>query len=133
MNLANPERQFGMVHQRYAGKVARQGQGLSLDARLLLAAISRANNTGHAIFNEEELRHVLSKRQPDGSLKPASRSTVYATLRKLKNAGLVLDGGGETCVWLPRDLWERKLGRGGMCPVHRTWDSRHIGWAEPAA
>ncbi|MBB5077963.1 hypothetical protein HNR40_003438 [Nonomuraea endophytica] len=132
MNMAYPERQFGMVVQRYAGSVARQGHTLSLDARLLLTAMARANNTGHAIFNKGELREILSKRL-DGRLKPASRSTVYATLKKLRDAGLVLPGGGETCVWLPRDLWERKLDRGGMCPAHHTWESQRIGWDERAA
>jgi hypothetical protein len=119
MTLSEP--QWGKVFQHYAGRAARQGHTLSLDARLLLAAIGRANNTGHAVFNEGELRQILAKPQADGTCKPASRSTVYATLGKLRQAGLVLPGGGETCVWLPRELWSRNMNRGTMCPVHRTW------------
>ncbi|MEU1390702.1 MULTISPECIES: hypothetical protein [unclassified Nonomuraea] len=117
------EHQFGKVFQRYAGGVAREGRKLSMDARLLLAAIARANNTGHAVFKDGELRQILSREKLDGSVKPASRSTVYGALKKLRAAGLVLPGGGETCVWLPREFWARGLDKGAMCPVHRTWES----------
>ncbi|MET9249698.1 hypothetical protein [Nonomuraea sp. NPDC003709] len=126
IELTFPEHQFGKVFQRYAGSVARQGCNLSLDARLLLAAIARANNTGHAVFKSGELRQVLSREKPDGTVKPASRSTVYDTLKKLRLAGLALPRGGETCVWLPREFWERGLDKGAMCPVHQTWESGYV-------
>jgi hypothetical protein len=124
--LSTPETQFGQVYQSYAGQVARTGQGLSKESRLLLAAMSRANNTGHAIFKAGELRRITAKTLPDGTIKCASRSSVFDALGKLRGAGLLLPGGGETCLWLPQEFWSRKLKGEVMCPVHRTYGGR---WA----
>lgn len=126
-----PEYQWGKVYQGYAGSVARWGYSLSLETRLLMAAMSRANNTGHAIFKENELREILAREQPDGTRKPASRSTVYSTIGKLREAGLALSGGGETCIWLPREFWARNMKRGSMCPIHRTYEPGYAGDEEP--
>lgn len=125
--MPTPRYQWGKVYQGYAGSVARWGYSLSLETRLLLAAISRANNTGHAIFKENELREILAKEQPDGTRKPASRSTIYNITRKLKEAGLALSGGGEICIWLPREFWARNVKKGFMCPVHRTYEPGYAG------
>ncbi|GAA2634672.1 hypothetical protein SMC26_15500 [Actinomadura fulvescens] len=123
---------YGSVYQTYAGQAARAGQDLSKDARLLLAAMSRANNGGHAIFEPGELREILGRTLPDGTRKPASRSTVYDTIAKLRAAGLLLGGGGgEICLWLPAELWTRNLKRrDDMCPMHR---SARGGWVSNAA
>ncbi|WP_214103864.1 hypothetical protein [Acrocarpospora catenulata] len=121
-----PEQAWGKLFQRYASSIGRKGVGLSLDTRLLLVAIGRANNTGHAVFIPGELQRILGRGLPDGTRKPASRSTVYATLKKLREAGLMMPGGGETCVWLVRELWERQRARGSLCPIHRTYKPGYI-------
>lgn len=88
--------------------------------------MGRANNAGHALFEQGELREILGKRLPDGSLKKASRTTVFETLSKLRTAGLLLPGGGELCLWLPQEFWEKGIRTADpYCPVHKT---RSGGW-----
>ena len=115
---------WGSVFQKYAGAVARGyarpgDGGLHIETRLLLAAISRANNTGHAVFNPRELSNILGRFEPDGSLKPASRSTIYDYVRRLKAAGLLVEG-NERCLWLAREFWSRKRYGTAYCPVHQS-------------
>ena len=117
---------YGNVYQGYASRVA-ESEHLSKDSRILLAAMGRANNTGHTFFEQGELRSILGKPQPDGMVKPASRATVYEVLSRMRSAGLILPGGGESCVWLPQEFWSRGISKqAALCPVHNT---RRGGWA----
>ncbi|MER6811587.1 hypothetical protein ABT299_20145 [Spirillospora sp. NPDC000708] len=113
---------FGKVQQDYSGTVGFTQSRLSLDSRMLLIAMSRADNAGHALFEEGELRYLLAKPTSDGSRKPVSRATVFNNLKKLRESGLLLPGGGERCLWLPREFWSRgKVSQSQeWCPVHHT-------------
>ncbi|MBF8189113.1 hypothetical protein ITP53_25945 [Nonomuraea sp. K274] len=107
-------RQWGKVFQQFSGEVAKESSGPG-PYRLLLAAMSRADNQGHALFAPGELQEILGKNG-----KPASRRTVFNVLEVLREDGLTYGGGGEHCVWLSREFWSRGRASSGYCRVHKT-------------
>jgi hypothetical protein len=115
LSIADIGNQWGKVFQNYAGTVGKNSEGLSQDLRLLMLAMSRADNSGHALFEDGELRNLLGKNG-----KAASRSTVFNVLKKLREGGLILPGGGERCVWLPEEFWDKGRGETRWCPIHQT-------------
>jgi hypothetical protein len=110
---------FALVNQDEAQLIASQSAELSTDTRLLLAALGRMNDAGHAVFQAGELCEILGKINRDsGEKKPLSTQSVYAAKRKLFEAGLLEENtGGETCVWVTSRLAFRKKS-GRRCPVH---------------
>lgn len=111
---------WGKIFQKHAAAAARHSRDLNVETRLMLAAVSRANNAGHAIFNDGELGAILAKNQTDGTVKPLSRSSQYVYIKRLVSAGLAVEGSNPNCVWLPWELWERKRHGTAFCPVHSS-------------
>lgn len=82
---------------------------LSADLRVLMAAMGKMNDYGHANFGRGELRRLLG-----GS----DRTTIYRAKQKLYKAGLLVENtGGETCVWVNNHVATR--GKSGTkCTFH---------------
>lgn len=97
---------------------------ITSDTKLLLLAIAKANNSGHANFAPGELQAMMATvNKRTGEITPMSREQVYKIKERLRKAGiLVASDGGTRCVWLAADLVQRNKRYKGnwMCPVHRT-------------
>jgi hypothetical protein len=98
---------------------------LSTEAKLLLLAISRCNNGGHAEFYPKELGELLGKvDRQTGELVPLDRSGVSRAKKKLFEAGLLADvSGGAACVWLNASVIQRGAPNGNWkCKTHQTFE-----------
>jgi hypothetical protein len=97
---------------------------ITSDTKLLLLAIAKANNSGHANFAPGELQAMMATvDKQTGEIKPMTRGHIYKIKERLRKAGiLVTSSGGTSCVWLSADLVQRnKLHGNWKCPVHNTY------------
>lgn len=93
------------VSQAYDDAAARN-PALSTDVRLLAAARSRLEITGHSHWNRGELALVLSKlrRDPEHDAEHMvrlRRETVTAAIDRLTDAGLLMPSSWSECLVLP--------------------------------
>jgi hypothetical protein len=112
-----PYQRFILVNQDFSEGLAIADA--STDLRLLMLAIGRMNDDGHAVFDPGELQSLLARiNLKTGEKRPLSRRAVYGAKHKLADAGLLWESsGGERCVWLSGEFAMRKKS-GLLCPVH---------------
>src|SRR4051812_10301207 len=79
---ANGRGTWGCVFQKPMLRMARQcDTRLPTDQRLFMAVLGRANNSGHAMFDQGELASILGTVDPaTGVVKPLHRTTVNSAI-----------------------------------------------------
>lgn len=123
---------WGSLYQKEASRLAKLHDGGSTDVRLLLAALGRANNSGHACFDVGELERILGSVDRDsGEIRPLHRTSVRGAIARGVAAGYLAPNSGPRCLLLQRELWERNRGGTPRCGVHKTRAPhyRTSGWA----
>lgn len=112
---------WGTLYQKEAMRLARLPDGGSTDVRLLLAALGRANNSGHACFDIGELARVLGTVTPQtGEIRALHRTSVKNAIDRGVAGGYLAPSSGPRCLLLQRELWERNRGGTPECGIHKT-------------
>lgn len=95
---------------------------ISAEMKLMLLALGKMNNGGHAVFEPGYLsKHLATVNGTTGEVKPMSRENISRIKRNLARAGLLVNAtGGVTCVWVSARYVQRSKQNGGFrCPFHR--------------
>lgn len=115
---------FGKLWLRPAGGL---GAGLSLDFRIWLLGLGRAQPGGHAPFGQGHLRRALVNEET-GEL--FARQSISAAIKRLASAGLLAPTSGTRCLVYPVSLVDVGFASGSWCPecgTRDSWHARH-GW-----
>lgn len=81
---------------------AARNPALSTDLRLMSAARSRIELSGHSHWHRGELRHVLAKvDRKTGELTPLSASAVNRAISRMVDAGMLQAGSWSECLINP--------------------------------
>lgn len=95
---------------------------ISSEMKLMLLALGKMNNGGHAVFEPGYLSKQLAVvDKATGEVKPMSRMQIFRIKRDLAKAGLLVDAsGGVQCVWVSARYVQRNKQNGAFrCPFHR--------------
>lgn len=113
-----------------SGRLAREGQELSLHMRLFLVGLGRVSNRGHAPFSRGELRQIMVR--PDGST--FEEKHIRNEIARLVESNMLASASNIRCLLYPRELivltTEKK--NVATCPKHGThssWSSLNNDWA----
>jgi hypothetical protein len=87
-----------------------------LAVRVLFAALSRMDSSGHAGFGTGELGRILSSvDRQTGELRKASWSAVSDAIRQAKAAGYVMSDSTARCLVLSPRRFTKSFGQWGNC------------------
>lgn len=120
---------YGLVNQHEAKNLAVL-PGYNRHARFLQLGYAGAGNSGHAVYEVDDVRAFLQQvDKKSGLLKPASRSTVMSLKRHAVETGALTEVATRTvhnkeliCIRLPPELWRKTAkGQNFWCLVHQTW------------
>jgi hypothetical protein len=96
---------------------------ISAEMKLMLLALGKMNNSGHAVFDPGYLsKHLATVNRSTGEVKPMTRENISKIKRNLARAGLLVNAtGGVQCVWVSAGYAQRNRQHGNFrCPFHRT-------------
>ena len=125
--LENIWAKFGLV---WSGRLAREGQELSLHMRLFLVGLGRVSNRGHAPFSRGELQQIMVRQ--DGST--FDEKHIRNEIARLTASNMLAPVSNIRCLLYPKELivltTEKK--NVATCPEHGThssWSAYNNDWA----
>lgn len=125
--LENIWAKFGLV---WSGRLAREGQELSLHMRLFLVGLGRVSNRGHAPFSRGELQQIMVR--PNGAT--FEERHIRNEIARLTASNMLAPVSNIRCLLYPKELivltTEKK--NVATCPEHGThssWSALNSDWA----
>ena len=107
---------FKMVLEEFSKSQA-NNHGLTLRERLWWLAMWQAKANGHATFQDGEIEKILTVRQPDGRITPATDRAIRKARADAMAAGQLHPMSDANCLVLPADaVQNRRNGWDKPCP-----------------
>jgi hypothetical protein len=85
----------------------------SKELALVFAALHRANNSGHAMFESKELENILNV---------TGKNSVMRIIKRVIITGLISPNSTPRCIWIDSNFISRRRwnGKSLYCEVHKT-------------
>ncbi len=111
--------EWGAYSQVEMARLSRMVEVTPLAVRVLFAAMSRHDRSGHARFARGELADILGSIDvATGEVRAARADTVSGAIKAAKRLGYITERSSARCLVVPRTAFQKRHGRIEDCHVH---------------